>query len=85
MPLAKALKEWASSCCLAREFATRRREAHTSPSVTPLSYVQETRNTKVAADEKEIMLYGGMQFDVKRVFVDKLDASTATLKVRDGH
>jgi hypothetical protein len=26
----------------------------------------------VAAEEKEVMLYGGMMFDVKRVFINKL-------------
>ena len=29
----------------------------------------ETRNAKVAAEEKDIYLYGGMVFDVKRVFI----------------
>lgn len=34
----------------------------------------ETRNTKVAAEEKEIRLYGGLMFDgnTKRKFVNKL-------------
>jgi len=40
----------------------------------------ETRTGKVAADEREIFLYGGMVFDVKRSFINKLDASLAALK-----
>ena len=40
----------------------------------------ETRNSKVAADEREIFLFGGMVFDVKRVFINKLDATLASLK-----
>ena len=32
------------------------------------------------AEEKDIYLYGGMVFDVKRVFINKLDASLAALK-----
>ena len=40
----------------------------------------ETRTGKVAADEREIFLYGGMVFDVKRIFINKLDATLAALK-----
>lgn len=44
-------------------------------------FMQETRNQKVAADAAEIFLYGGMRFDGKIVFVNKLDGTLATLKV----
>jgi dynein light chain 1 len=40
----------------------------------------ETRNSKVAAEEREIMLYGGLVFDTKRSFINKLDATLASLK-----
>lgn len=35
---------------------------------------------RAQAEEKEIFLYGGMVFDVKRVFINKLDATLAALK-----
>lgn len=40
----------------------------------------ETRNTLVAAEAKEILLYGGMNFETKKVFINKLDASLSSLK-----
>ncbi len=44
-----------------------------SSSIASLS-PQETRNAKVAAEEKDIRLYGGMMFEnnSKRMFVNKL-------------
>lgn len=42
--------------------------------------LQETRNSAVAAEAKEIMLYGGMNFDAKKVFIKQLDSSLGTLK-----
>jgi Leucine-rich repeat (LRR) protein len=41
---------------------------------------QETRNNKPAAEERELMLYGGMVFADKRVFINKMDATLANLK-----
>ena len=38
------------------------------------------RPPRAQAEEKEIFLYGGMVFDVKRVFINKLDATLAALK-----
>ena len=41
----------------------------------------ETKNEgKPIADATEVLLYGGCTIDGKRVFVNKLDASLATLK-----
>lgn len=40
----------------------------------------ETRNSLVAAEAKEILLYGGMNFETKKVFINKLDASLSSLK-----
>ena len=42
--------------------------------------MQETRTGQVAAEAKEIMLYGGMNFDAKKVFIKQLDGSLGTLK-----
>jgi len=42
--------------------------------------LQETRNTLVAAEAKEILICGGMNFETKKVFVNKLDASSKSLK-----
>lgn len=45
-----------------------------------LSCSQETRNSLVAAEAKEILICGGMNFETKKVFVNKLDASLSSLK-----
>jgi hypothetical protein len=34
---------------------------------------QETKNTAVASEAKEIMLYGGWNFEGKKVFINKLE------------
>lgn len=79
MPLAKAIKEWVRDAQQMLVFRTMYGRA--DGLLPPLPLVQETRNQKVAADATEIYLYGGMRFDTKIVFVNKLDASLATLKV----
>lgn len=40
----------------------------------------ETRSGVPVAEAKEIMLYGGMNFDTKKVFINKLDASLSSLR-----
>jgi hypothetical protein len=51
-----------------------------SPRPAPSASPQETRNSKVAADEKQIFLYGGMAFGEKRSFINKLDGTLSALK-----
>ncbi len=40
----------------------------------------ETRNNLIAAEAKEIQIYGGMNFESKKIFINKLDGTLATLK-----
>lgn len=51
--------------------------SHPPPQLGPR---QETKTGRVAAEEKELPLYGGMVVDGKRLHIKTLDASLATLR-----
>jgi hypothetical protein len=39
----------------------------------------ETRESKVATEAPEILLFGGMAFETKRVFINRIDGVVNTL------
>jgi hypothetical protein len=95
MPLAKAVKEWVRHGPRHGRWhapgvlgqVNRRTLVVLIPPPPPDFYSpfpfpapQETRNSKVAADEKAVMLYGGFIFGDKRQFINKLDGTLATLR-----